>query len=78
MTMYNSDGSEMTTEQLAENLRQRRNKYLTIYVDTINAVRWSSFTDEQKLAWQKYRQDLLDLPQQDGFPYNVLLPTIPQ
>jgi 5-methylthioribose kinase len=76
--MYNSDGSEMTSEQLAENIRQRRNKYLTIYVDTINAVRWSSFSDEQKLAWQKYREDLLNLPEQDGFPNNVIFPIKPE
>lgn len=78
MTMYNSDGSEMTTEQIAENIRQRRNKYLTIYIDTINAVRWSSFSDEQKLAWQQYRDDLLNLPQQEGFPHNVVFPIKPE
>jgi 5-methylthioribose kinase len=77
MTMYNADGSEMTTEQIADNYRQRRNKFLTIHVDTINAVRWSTFTDEQKLAWQQYREDLLNLPQQEGFPENVVFPTKP-
>jgi hypothetical protein len=77
MTMYNADGSEMTTEQIADNVRRRRNKFLMIHVDTINAVRWSSFTDEQKLAWQQYREDLLNLPQQDGFPENVVFPTKP-
>jgi hypothetical protein len=29
-------------------------------------------------SWQTYRQELRDIPQQQGFPLNVTFPTIPQ
>lgn len=29
-------------------------------------------------AWVKYRQDLRDIPEQEGFPYNVVFPTPPE
>ena len=35
-------------------------------------------TDEQKAAWATYRQELRDIPQQSGYPYNVVWPTPPQ
>lgn len=28
-------------------------------------------------AWAKYRQELRDLPEQDGFPFNIVFPTPP-
>lgn len=42
-----------------------------------NPIRWASFTEEQKQAWITYRQALLDVPQQAGFPWNVQWPTKP-
>lgn len=36
----------------------------------------SPLTDEEKAAWAAYRQELRDLPQQEGYP-DVLLPTPP-
>jgi len=43
---------------------------------------WSQLTDapltqEQVQLWQGYRQALRNLPEQSGFPYNVIFPTIP-
>lgn len=29
-------------------------------------------------AWAKYRKDLRDLPEQDGFPFNIEFPTPPE
>ena len=34
-------------------------------------------TDEQRIAWNVYRQALRDVPQQEGFPWNVEWPTLP-
>jgi hypothetical protein len=36
------------------------------------------FTSEQQAAWATYRQELRDIPEQSGYPYNVVWPTPPQ
>jgi hypothetical protein len=51
---------------------------LVFNVDRINAVRWNSMTQEQRDAWTQYRQDLLDVPSQPGFPRNIIWPTKPE
>lgn len=38
--------------------------------DKMNPMRWASMTEEQQRAWVTYRQALLDVPQQEGFPWN--------
>lgn len=35
-------------------------------------------TEEQKTAWAAYRQALRDIPQQAGFPWEVVWPTQPE
>jgi hypothetical protein len=35
-------------------------------------------TQEQQQAWIDYRQALLDVPEQPGFPINVVWPSKPQ
>jgi hypothetical protein len=37
----------------------------------------SPLTDAQKAEWSTYRQSLRDVPQQSGFPVNVVWPTEP-
>jgi hypothetical protein len=61
----------------AEEVRSLRNKLLEELVDKIpgSAVRWSLMSEEEKLSWVNYRQALLDLPEQEGFPTNVIWPT---
>lgn len=34
-------------------------------------------TEEQKAAWATYRQELRDIPQQPGYPTNVVWPVAP-
>jgi hypothetical protein len=34
-------------------------------------------TAEQQTAWATYRQELRDVPQQSGYPYNVVWPVAP-
>jgi hypothetical protein len=67
-----------TTEYLAEMARNERNSLLR-YLDTIltNPLRWAAYSDEQKTVIAKYRQDLLDLPQQPNFPTEIAWPTSP-
>jgi hypothetical protein len=68
----------MTYEEWCEKQRSRRDKYLAIHIDTINAIRWNSFTQEQKDTWTEYRQLLLDLPQQQDFPRTIVWPVKPK
>jgi hypothetical protein len=67
-----------TTEQLAANVRYRRDTLLQ-EVDNIvgNPLRWASFSQAQQTAWADYRQALLDVPQQAGFPNTINWPTKP-
>lgn len=43
----------------------------------MNPLRFATFTDEQKAELEQYRQDLLDVPQQTGFPLDVVFPDKP-
>lgn len=70
-------GPEITLEELKFEKRQVRDKRLRYHIDTINAVRWQSFSEEEKSNWIQYRQELLDVPQQEGFPDNIIWPTKP-
>jgi len=46
-------------------------------VDKINPIWWASMPDEIQQKWIEYRQALLDVPQQPGFPVNIDWPTEP-
>lgn len=78
MEYFNSDGTLMTLEQRGNLERGRRNKYLMLYVDSINAVRWNTMEAEQQLQLINYRQALLDIPQQLGFPTEIVWPEKPE
>jgi hypothetical protein len=69
---------EPTLEELAEKQRELRDKWLRIYVDKINAIRWEAFTQQQKNDWIAYRQALLDVPQQEEFPNTINWPIPPE
>jgi len=68
-----------TTEQLAANARGQRDGLLS-EVDSIvgNPLRWASFSQTQQTSWANYRQALLDVPQQAGFPNTINWPIKPQ
>lgn len=61
-------------------VRAQRNSILREVVDPIvsNPLRWGALTDDQRTAWAAYRQDLLDIPDQSGFPHNVTWPSKPE
>lgn len=74
------DGDTFTNPNLATEARQLRNFRLETEVDPIasNALRWNALTDPQRAAWTQYRTDLLNVPQQAGFPNSVTWPTKPE
>jgi hypothetical protein len=67
-------------ESLAAALRYDRDMLLVSEVDKVagNALRWSSLSQDKQLEWGVYREALLDVPQQSGFPNDVTWPTKPQ
>lgn len=68
---------EPTLEEKIKLGRDIRNKWLRRNVDNINAVRWAAMTPEKQAEWVAYRQALLDVPEQPGFPDNIIWPTKP-
>ena len=64
---------------VAAQVSMQRDSLLATEVDPIasNVLRWSSLSEEEKQAWTDYRQALLDLPQQEGFPHSVVWPVRP-
>ena len=68
------DKQQMDSKR-ASNIRMVRNKLLS-------ASDWAMFPDspltpEQREKWVTYRQALRDIPQQSGFPENVIYPEKP-
>ena len=65
--------------QAAAAVRAERDMKLATEVDPIagNALRWAALTADQQQAWADYRQALLDIPQQAGFPNEVVWPVKP-
>jgi hypothetical protein len=43
-----------------------------------NTLRWAALTSAEQAIWAVYRQALLDVPQQEGFPSEVTWPVAPQ
>lgn len=64
--------------KLSEQLRMDRDDLL-VELDFFvgNPLRWATLSTEQQNAWAVYRQALLDVPQQAGFPNDVTWPTKP-
>jgi len=64
--------------ELSEELRSERG-FLLSELDAFvgNPLRWGSLSAEQQDALAVYRQALLDVPQQAGFPNDVVWPVKP-
>lgn len=75
---WNGSGWDIPTRPLEDIQREIRNKYLILYVDIMNGVRWGSLTPEKQSEFIAYRQALLDVPQQSGFPTNINWPIPPE
>lgn len=68
--------AELDAEAAAA-VRSERDFKLVTEVDPIagNALRWAELTADQQQALADYRQALLDVPSQSGFPHDVVWPT---
>lgn len=66
-------------EAAAQAARAERDRKLATEVDPIagNALRWAALDADTQAAWATYRQALLDVPNQAGFPNDVTWPTKP-
>lgn len=84
LSLIGSDFTASTQEtrntrlSLAE--RNVRDGKLVSEVDPIvsNALRWADMTSEKQTEWSQYRTDLLNVPQQSGFPNTISWPTKPE
>tara|TARA_B110000008_G_C16695489_1_gene454498 strand:+ start:81 stop:503 length:423 start_codon:yes stop_codon:yes gene_type:complete len=70
--------AEQIQQELEVNVRIQRNFYLA-EMDTVisNQIRFDSMSTEEQNAWTTYRQALLNVPQQSGFPETVNWPEKP-
>ena len=60
-------------------VRGERDNILATVVDPMvsNPLRWADLTAATQAEWSTYRQALLDVPQQAGFPTNITWPESP-
>jgi hypothetical protein len=72
-----------TAEEIAANYeghnRTEREYIFRIFVDPIvmNPLRWEGLSQNDKDALTTYRQELLDITAQEGWPTSVAWPTVP-
>mgnify|MGYP003634291642 CR=1 FL=1 len=71
--------AELDTAAAAQ-VRSERDNILTTVVDPLvsNPLRWADLTAAKQAEWSAYRTDLLNVPQQAGFPHTVAWPTKPE
>jgi hypothetical protein len=68
---------EKRAEKEAE-VKAKRDRILLETVDRVNGVRWEAMDEDEKEKWREYRQALLDIPEQEGYPDTVVWPEIPE
>jgi len=62
---------------LAAQVRAQRDRLLSAMdVVVSNPLRWADLSSDKQNEWSTYRQDLLDVPQQSGFPSTVTWPPV--
>tara|TARA_R110000765_G_scaffold394957_1_gene488646 strand:+ start:584 stop:985 length:402 start_codon:yes stop_codon:yes gene_type:complete len=69
-----------TNEQKQDAIRQQRKGILQEEVDVVicNPLRWESLTEEEQNSIKTYRQELLDITEQERFPSDVTWPAKPE
>ena len=78
--VYDSDlGWVEPIVEIVKQVRGQRKALLENEVDrmVMNTLRWNSLTPEKQQEWTDYRQALLDITDQIGYPRNVIWPTRP-
>ena len=69
--------AELDAAAAADVRADRDGRLLEVDAIAGNALRWAALDADTQAAWATYRQALLDVPQQEGFPNNVTWPTKP-
>jgi hypothetical protein len=66
-------------DRAAKEIRGLRNIKLRRDVDPIvsNPLRWNSLSPSKQNEWAEYRNSLLNITEQAGFPHNVVWPVKP-
>ena len=79
-TAYVAPSQEELDAKTAVSAREERDFKLVQEVDPIvtNPLRWADLTTEKQNEWTQYRTDLLNVPQQAGFPNTINWPTKPE
>tara|TARA_B100000282_G_scaffold125061_1_gene89183 strand:+ start:48 stop:449 length:402 start_codon:yes stop_codon:yes gene_type:complete len=62
----------------AGEIRMERDTRLEDVDDIYGTLRWEYLSSEKQNEWKQYRIDLLNVPQQSGFPSKVTWPTKPE
>ena len=70
--------AELDAAEAASVRSQRDALLLEVDAMVSNPLRWADMTSEQQAEWTQYRTDLLNVPQQSGFPHTVSWPTKPE
>ena len=84
LALIGSDFTASTQEsrdaRLSSQQRSARDGKLQSEVDSIvsNPLRWADLSTEKQNEWAQYRTDLLNVPQQSGFPNTISWPTKPE
>lgn len=66
---------EASYEAAAFLARRERTRRLAADVDSINPLRWEGMSENEKTKLHEYRQALLDITKQKGFPFNIEWPS---
>lgn len=77
---YVAPTQEELDADMAERVRAERDSILVMSVDPLvtNPLRWNDLTSEERDRWAAFRRDLLNVPDQEGFPQNVIWPIKPE
>ena len=77
---YVAPTQEELDAKTAAQVRSDREYKLFTEVDPLvsNFLRWADISSEKQTEWTQYRIDLLDVPQQSGFPNNIIWPNKPE
>jgi len=81
LELYKINNGAITPDPdlLAASIRKDRDEVLRNTVDPIvsNSLRWADLTAAKQTEWTQYRIDLLNIPDQAGFPTDITWPTKP-
>lgn len=76
--VWNADSKTwiVNLDDLIIEARTQRDYFLSL-IDRVNPIWYSTLSTEQQQELQQYRQQLLDVPQQSGFPTSIEWPIKP-